>query len=461
MIRENQQDRTLRRRKLLKDVRNIILPITLQNLIGAAVNTADVVMLGLLSQTALSASSLANQITLILLMFFTGLSSGTVIMASQYYGKGQTGTLRILLGMGLRVSVLVACIFTALSFFIPRYLMLIYTNDPALIAAGAEYLRIMGWSFLFMGVSQIYECIIKSMNRAKVAAFFSLAALAVNIVLNAILIFGLCGMPKMGIAGAAAATVIARGVECLLCFLDSRKTREFYLIPSLLKEWNHVLFTDFRKYSLPALGNEFLWGAGFSCYTIVLGHMGSDIVAANSVVSAARNLCTVFVFGAAYGTAIIIGNEIGAGRELAARYDARDMLAVVFAASLLAGVILILVRPFILDITSLTPGAEYDLRIMLYINCVYILGMGMNTTFICGLFRAGGDSRFGLVLDTVAMWGIFVPLSFVAAFVLKLPALVVYTFICSDEFFKMPVNLIHYLKDNWVRNVTRDEAEFS
>ena len=137
------------------------------------------------------------------------------------------------------------------------------------------------------------------------------------------------------------------------------------------------------------------------------------------------------------------------------------MLAVVFAASLLAGVILILVRPFILDITSLTPGAEYDLRIMLYINCVYILGMGMNTTFICGLFRAGGDSRFGLVLDTVAMWGIFVPLSFVAAFVLKLPALVVYTFICSDEFFKMPVNLINYLKDNWVRNVTRDEAEFS
>ena len=296
--------------KLLRNIICIILPITLQNLIGAAVNTADVVMLGNVSQVALSASSLANQIVSILFMFFTGLTSGLVIMVAQYWGKGQKGTIETLFGMGLRVAMIVSVIFTLMAVLIPQYLMLIYTNDRELIAAGAGYLRIVGWSYLFMGFSQVYECIIKSMGRAKTATVFSSVALVVNIILNAILIYGLLGAPALGIKGAAIATLIARVVEMLVCVVDSHRQKEIALTFTAITNWNRQLFADFRKYSLPALGNEFLWGAGFSCYTVVLGHMGSDIVAANSVVSAARNLTSVFVFGAAYGTAIIIGNEI-------------------------------------------------------------------------------------------------------------------------------------------------------
>lgn len=444
---------------LRQNIVKIILPITFQNLIGAAVNTTDVILLGYLSQTALSASSLANQIVMILFMFFTGLSSGIIIMSAQYWGKGQTDTLEVLFGMGLKASMAVAAVFTALAVMIPQYLMLIYTNDPELIRTGAVYLKIVGWSYLFMGVSQIYECMIKSMDRARAATCFAAVALVLNIILNAILIFGLLGMPALGIRGSAIATVIARGLEMLLCLIDAHRKKCMQITWSVLKAWNKALFVDFRKYSLPALGNEFLWGAGFSCYTIVLGHMGSDIVAANSVVSAARNLCTVFVFGAAYGTAIIIGNEIGAGNEQRARQDAGKMLMVVFWASLLAGSILILLRPLIMQFTSLSAGAEFDLKIMLWINCIYIIGMGMNTTFICGLFRAGGDSRYGFVLDTIVMWAIFVPLGFISAFVLKLPALLVYLIICSDEFLKLPINIFHYRKGKWIRNITRSSEE--
>ena len=187
--------------------------------------------------------------------------------------------------------------------------------------------------------------------------------------------------------------------------------------------------------------------------------MGSDIVAANSVVSAARNLTSVFVFGAAYGTAIIIGNEIGAGQEETARKDAGTMLRVVFAASLLAGMLILAMRPLILHFATLSETAVDMLNIMLWINCLYILGMGMNTTFICGLFRAGGDARYGFILDTIVMWAVFVPLAFICAFVLHFPPLLVYTITCSDEFLKLPINTVHYLKGNWIRNITRSEAE--
>lgn len=448
-----------RRRELIGDIRTVILPMTLQNLISAIVNTADVIMLGYLNQSVLSASSLANQITMIFILFCSGLSSGIIIMASQYWGKRQTGTLRILLGMGLKVSLIVSAFFALCAIFIPKYLMIIYTDDPELIRIGASYLRVVGWSYLFMGISQTYECIIKSMGRAKTATMFSFCALIINILLNAVLIFGLLGFPALGITGAAIATVISRAVEAVLCILDSSKQPELLINLKIFALWNHTLFTDFCKYSLPALGNEFLWGAGFSCYTAILGRMGSDIVAANSVVSAARNLCMVFVFGAAYGAAVIIGNDIGSGLEKKARKDASSMLKIVFCASLLAGAVLLLIRPLIFHFTSLTDTAKYDLTVMLWINCIYILGMGLNTTCVCGLFRAGGDSRYGFILDTTAMWALFVPAAFLCAFVFHLPALIVYTLTCSDEFFKLPINAAHYLKGKWIHNITREEAD--
>ena len=460
-MREDPKMKADRRKKLLFSIKTIIIPITLQNLIGAAVNAADIIMLGHLDQSSLSSSSLANQITMLLFMFYTGLSSGITIMSSQYWGRKQTKTMRTLMGMGLRVSIAVSVLFTVLTLSIPQYLMMIYTSDPELISIGAGYLKIIGFSFLFTGISQVYECTIKSMDRAGTAASFAAAALVVNIILNAILIFGLFGVPALGITGAAIATVASRAVELILCIADSysQKMKGFGLTPLLLHEWSDTLQSDFKKYSLPALGNEFLWGAGFSCYTVALGHMGSDIVAANALVSSVRELCSVFVFGAAYGTAILIGNAIGAGHEEQARRDAHDMLIVVLTASAITGFLIVMFGPLILKMTQLSKGAEDYVRVMLWINCIYIIGMGMNTTYICGLFRAGGDSKFGFVLDTITMWCIFVPITFLCAFVFHLPPLAVYTLTCSDEFFKMPINTAHYLKGGWIRNITRSESD--
>ena len=437
----------------------IVLPMTLQNLISAAVNSADVIMLGYVGQTAIAAASLANQIQFVLFLFYTGLSSGIIVMAAQYWGRGDSRAIEILLGMGLKLSLAVSFLFGLAAILSPQGLMRIFTNDPELIAAGAVYLRVVGWSYFFMGVSQIYECIIKSIERVKTATAIAGVTLMINVALNAVFIFGLFGAPRLGILGVAIATLTARIIEVLICVGDALRQRDIAIERELLTAWSPALFKDFCKYSLPALGNEFLWGAAFSAYSVVLGHLGSDIVAANSVVSAARNLCTVFVFGVAYGAGIILGKQIGEGRLEQARRDAGRILWIVFWSSLAAGGILLLIRPLIFQFTSLSETAYHYLNVMLYINVPYILGMGFNTVTIAGLFRAGGDARYGLIIDAITMWAVFVPLAFFCGFVLKLPPLLVYAIICCDEAFKIPFNIFHYKKRNWIKNITRAEAE--
>lgn len=437
----------------------VVLPMTLQNLISAAVNSADVIMLGYVSQDALAASSLANQIQFILFLFYTGLASGLTIMAAQYWGRGDARAISLLLGMGLKLSLAVSLVFGLGAVLAPVQLMHIFTNEQALIDEGARYLEIVGWSYLFMGVSQIYECMIKSTERVKAATLIAGVTLLINVVLNAMFIFGLLGFPKLGIRGVAIATLTARVAEVLICCVDAARQKQFPIDTGILSAWSNTLFRDFCHYSLPALGNEFLWGAAFSAYTVILGHLGSEIVAANSIISALRDLCSVFVFGLAYGAAIVIGKKIGAGFTDEVRGDARKILRITFFSCLVAGLLMVCLKPLIFLFTSLTPTAQGYLDKMVFINCIYILGMGLNTTMICGLFRAGGDARFGFILDVVAMWGIFVPLGFVCAFVLHFPPLLVYAVTCCDEFFKLPINFYHYKKGNWIRNITREDQE--
>lgn len=437
----------------------VVLPMTIQNLISSAVNMADVVMLGYVSQSALSASSLANQIQFILFLFYSGVSSGIIIMAAQYWGKGDRKTIGILFGMALKFSMVVSLVFGLGAFLAPGFLMHIFTNDPELIETGAVYLRIIGISYIFMGFTQVYECIIKSIERVKTATTIAAVTLFINIFLNATFIFGLFGAPKLGILGVAIATLISRIIEFVICLVDGIRQKDIEISRQTLSKWSNALFTDFKKYSLPALGNEFLWGAGFSCYSIVLGHMGSDIVAANSIISSVRDLSSVFVFGLAYGSAIVIGKEIGKGNTDEIMADGRRVIKLTFWSSLAAGVLIILIEPIIFKFTSLSSAAQGYLGQMVYINCVYMMGMGLNTSMICGLFRSGGDARYGFILDTICMWVISVPCAFLTAFVFHFPPVLVYVVTCMDEFIKLPINLIHFKKGKWIKNITRSEDE--
>ena len=439
-----------------KNLLRLAVPIVLQNLVTTAVSSADVIMLGFVSQDALAAGSLASQIMFILNLVYSGISSGVIMLAAQYWGKQDTLTIERIMGIGMRISILISTVFFILACFFPSLLMLIFTNDKELIATGIPYLRIVSFSYLFMSISQVYLCTMRTIVRVIFATAANASALLLNIFLNAVFIFGLLGAPKMGIAGVALATTIARGIEFGICMLDALHFKVIRFRPAAIFERNKVLFADFMKYSLPAFGNEVSWGLAFSMYSVIMGHLGSDMVAANAVVVVARNLGTVACFGIANAGAILLGKSIGAGRMDTVKSDASKFCRITFVSGIVGGVFIFLLRPLFLNMADLTPTAQGYLNIMLFINMYYVLGQAMNTAVICGVFRSGGDSKWGFICDTIDMWVYAVPMGFLTAFLLKLPPMWVYFIICTDEFVKIPFVYKHYKSYKWIKNITRE-----
>ena len=439
-----------------KDLRNVVQPMAIQNLISSAVNSADVIMLGYISQTAIAASSLAGNVAFILFMISTGLSSGLVMLGAQYWGKKDTEAIKTLLGIGLRICCSVEIIVACIAAFYPRILMLIFTKDSALIAEGCKYLRAASFSYVCLSFSQMFQAGFKSIERVKIVTITSTTSLFLNIGLNAVFIFGLLGVPKMGITGVGIATSIARFIEMVICFIYAGRQTDVKFSVSCVFRRNKLLTRDFFKYSLPAVGNELVWGSAFAMYSVIMGHLGEDIVAANSVVNTVRQLGSVLCFGMAYGGAIVVGKYMGAGDMAVAERNASRLARVTIFSGVLGAVLLICLYPVLPYIADLNETAAHYRNILLFINAYSLIGASINTVLICGIFRAGGDSKFGFVADIINMWCVSVPLGLLAAFVFKLPPLWVYFILFLDEFEKMPFVIHHYFKKGWLRNITRD-----
>lgn len=450
---------TFNRKEFYKTFFVIVIPIAIQSLINSAVGAADTLMLTFVSQTALASVSLAGQVQFLLNMAFFGVSAGITMLTSQYWGKGDLSSIEKILAIGTKISIAVSALFFVGAVFAPQFVMRIYTNDPDMIAAGAEYLRVVGFSYLFMGFSQPYLSSLKSIEKVKESTIINSTALILNIILNAVFIFGwLPGLEPMGIFGVALATVIARVIEFILCIIVGERVKTVRIRPRLLTLHSKVLTRDFIRLALPALGNDVIWSLAFSMYSIIMGHLGEDLVAANSIVSTMRNLVSVFGFGVASGASIILGKIIGSGDMKLAEVTAGKLLWLTFASSLIGSVLILFCHPIVPLIGTLTTQAAEYLHTMIWISSVYVIGGPINTCLICGIFRAGGDSKFGFYCDGIDMWGVFVPLGFLAAFVLKLPPMVVYLILSCDEFLKMPFVFRHYFKKGWLRNITKDNT---
>ena len=435
-----------------KSLFHIVGPMAIQNLIVAAVTSADVIMLGYVGQTAIAASSLAGQIQFIIVMVATGLSSGLVMLAAQYWGKKDVQSIKVLHGAALRISASFGIVFTIGAMFFPELLMKIFTNEEPLIKEGARYLRAVSLSYLFFSISQIFQAGFKSIERVKSVTIITTVALLLNIGLNAVFIFGF----KMGIIGVGIATTIARFIEMVLCIIYARTQKDVSFKISNIFTFNKVLNIDFIKFSLPALGNELVWGAAFATYSVILGHMGEDIVAANSVVNVIRQLASIMCFGMAYGGAVVLGKTMGSGDMELAERNAKRLVRSTILAGVAGSILLLCCFPIMPLLAELTPAAAHYRDLLMFINAFSITGAAINTVLICGIFRAGGDAKFGFIMDCISMWVVSVPLGLLAAFVFKLPPIWVYFILYLDEFEKMPVVVIHYLKKGWLKNITRE-----
>lgn len=337
-------------------------------------------------------------------------------------------------------------------------MMLLFTPDQELITIGASYLRIMGITYLCWGITEVYLAILRSVGRVTVSMALNMLAFVLNVILNATFIFGLFGMPKLGATGVAIATALSRLVELVACFIVSFLSKNVKLHPKYLFVHSKVLTQDFMRLSLPALGNDVSWSVAFSMYSVILGHLGTDAVAANSLVVVVRNIGTVFCFAIASAGSILLGNIMGQGNLEKSKSYASRMLKMTVIAGAIGGLIVLAITPFVLRFATLNDTAMHYLKYMLLINTYYIMGAAVNTALIAGVFRAGGDTKFGLICDTIDMWCYAIPLGFFAAFVLKLPVLWVYFLLCTDEFVKWPWVIKHYREGKWAKNITREEV---
>ena len=447
-------------RSLYARIGALTWPIILQNLLSAAVTSADVVMLNFVGQAHISAVSLAGQYASVLFMVYYGLGTGATMLCSQYYGKGDLRAIAVVEGIALRFSLLISTLAALAAFTIPQHMMRLFTPDPELIAIGADYLRLMGVAYFCWGITEIYLAVLRSVGRVKIATVINTAAFTTNLFLNAVFIFGLFGAPKMGAKGVALATSISRLGSLLLCLIVSAHSRDIKLNPRCLFLRNKLLFRDFLKMAMPALLNDVSWSLAFSMYSVIIGQfLGSDMVAANSFVSQVRNLATVLCFSVASGGSILLGHLIGDNHMEEADRAAKDVMRLTILTSLIGSVLILLTMRPVLAFARLTDTGKKYLRVMLLINSYYVVGSAVNTTLIAGIFRAGGDSRFGMICDTIDMWCYAIPLGFLSAAVLKLPPLWVYFLLCTDEFVKWPWVIGHYRSRKWLKNITRDDLQ--
>ena len=447
-------------RVFYRNVFALVVPMALQNLINVGVTAIDVVMLGKVGETALSGSSLAGQIQFIMMLLFFGITSGATVLTAQYWGKKDTRTIEKILGMGLSVSLVVAAVFTIAALLIPETLMRIYSSDVEVITEGARYLRIVGLSYLCIAVTQVYLNIMRSIERVLIATFVYFMSLVVNVVVNALLIFGLCGFPKLGIVGAAIGTLCARITETVMVFVYARtRNRDVRIRLYDMFHIDRVLLRDYMVYAMPVVLNELMWGLGSSANTAVIGHMGSAAVAANSVAQVARQLATVVVFGISNATAIYLGKTIGERQILHARAYAKRFVGLSLLLGTIGGGIILLAAPVAGANLELTEQAKQYMNFMFFVMSYFTIAQSVNTTMVVGVFRSGGDTRFGLIMDVSTMWGCSILIGAVAAFVLHASVPVVYVILMSDELIKIPICVYRYRTYKWLNNVTREKEE--
>ena len=376
-----------RKQSLRNEIIRLALPMALQQFMTALVGACDAIMLGKLSQNAMSAVSLATQVTFVFNLFMYAFVTGENMFVAQYYGKGDYKGISKIFSLVTKACGVVAVIFLIGTFFFPRQIMAVLTNEEELITLGSEYLRVIGISYLLSSIAQTFLAIMKNCNAVNVSTLINSVMVILNIILNAVFIFGLFGCPEMGIRGAALATVLATVVQVV--WSVGYVLGRIQSVKLNLHRCEREITSHFWQKAIPLLINNLAWGIGFSMYSVVMGHLGTDAVAANGIANISKNLIVCFCLGLGNAGSIIVGNRLGANRLEEAKEAGGLLTRTAIIAGILSGLVLIILSPVITRMVDLTPTACGYLQKMLLICSYYIAGKSVNCMTIGGIFAAG------------------------------------------------------------------------
>lgn len=440
-----------------KSIFSISLPIATQNLITFAISMVDTIMLGRLGEISLSASAIGNNIFFILAVIIFGVGSASSVMGAQYFGKKDIKSIHKIMAIMYRICLLLAIFFTFISFFFSKQLISIFTYDKLVIVEGATYLRIISLGYILYALTSCTITILRSVKTIKISLLVYSVALVVNIFLNWVLIFGNLGFPALGVAGAAIATVLSRCSEILviLIFMSKFESKIKFKFKHL-KLLDKVMFKDFIKVSTPIILNEFFWAIGSSMICIIVARMGTNVVAANSINNVVNQFATLFIHGLSSASSVIIGNTVGEGDKKKVMEYANTICILSIFMGILAGLTIYFLRPIAVNLYNISDDTKAIACEIMIATSIVSIFRALSANILMGILRGGGDNRFVFLLEMSFLWFIAIPLGFIAAFVLKLPIVLVFLIIRSDEILKSFIGAFRVARGKWIHDVTRD-----
>lgn len=436
----------------------ITLPIAMQSLITSSLNMLDTMMIGKIGELELASVGIANQYYFLFSLLTNAIPIGSGVLIAQLWGKKDTLNIKRTLSRSLFYNIILTLGFMILGLSLPGKIMSIFSNDPAVINIGIDYLKIVVISYLFTSITFTFASGLRSIGNTKLPMWGSFIGLIVNGVLNAILIFGLFGAPKMGIKGAALATLIARIVEFIIV------VGAVYLKVDVLKlrfkdmlELSKSLSETLNKVTLPIFLNESCWAFGNITYTAIYASIGTSAAASIQICSTVMNLFMIVAFGLANAAVVIIGNEIGANREDEAISASKKISSLSVKISIVLAIVLALLAKPIVSFFNVSAEVKMAAQYILYIYALVMVFKVYNAVMIVGILRGGGDTTYGSILQGLTLWLIGIPLAAFATFVLKLPVYFVVMFATVEEIIKLLLMMRRFKSFKWIKNMVNDE----
>lgn len=441
----------------LKKAVRIALPVAMQGMLNTIVNLVDTMMIGALGATAIAAVGLANKVFFVFTLLVFGIVSGSGVLAAQYWGNGDIKNIKKVVGLALTLAVAASIAFLVPAVVCPEAVMRIFTSSEDAIQVGAGYLTIVALSYPATAVSNTFVAMLRATGRVKAPVVISSCTIFINIFFNYTFIYGNFGAPAMGAAGAALATLMARLAEALSIILVvylgkapvAARFREMF-------GYSREFLVQFFSTTSPVIANEFIWGLGTTLYSLAYGRMGNDAVAAITIATTIQDIVTVLFQGLSAATAVIMGNEMGAGKLKRAERYAKNFLILQFIVTILGALFCVAIRWQIIGVYNITPEIAASVSRCIIVFALFMPFKMFNYVMVVGILRSGGDTKMCLLLDCSGVWMIGVPMAFLGGLFFGFPIHIVYAMVMLEEVYKAIFGYWRYRQKKWLRNLAAE-----
>ncbi len=438
-----------------KSMMVIAIPVVLQNLMSIALNMLDSIMVGQLGENPLAGVAIANRVFFIFSMVCFGIFSGSSIFIAQYWGAKDTKNIKKIFGINLFLGLILSIVTTIIAFVFAKQIVSLFSKEANVIQDGVTYLKIISTSYLLTALSYAASFSSRPVHKVFVPTIVNLIAILTNAVLNYLLIFGKAGFPMLGVAGAALATVIARLVEFVILFIYIYKSKDHPLAGSIKEfmSWDFKMLKDTLKTSFPVIVSESTWALGNTVYYIAYGMIGASAIAVVQVAYIINDLFQSMFFGLGNACAVMLGNEIGRNNIKKANDYSKIFLKICLALNIIISIALYLSRNAIISMYNFDVETNILLERVLVVFAIYTTPKMFTYMFICGILRAGGDTKFCMYLDIISIWLIGIPLAFLSVLVFKLPLEYVLAVVFAEELFKLVIVTRRYKSEKWINRI--------